>query len=103
MRAPGSRITEASVRVVRAGIAGAGHARSKLLEHRNRLVVGGDHPVLTDDALEPDQFALVALVGGVGGDVDVATVVFEDCAIFRVGEAVTGGAEGGRPKPSLTS
>ena len=48
--------------VERAGVAGAGHARGELLQHRDRLVVGGDHPVLADDALERDQLALVVLV-----------------------------------------
>ena len=56
------------------------------------LVVGGDHPVLADDAFERDQLALVVLVRRVGGDVDVAAVVVEDGAILRVGETLARGA-----------
>ena len=78
--------------VQRAGVAGAGHAAGEFLQHRDGIVVGGDHPVLADDALERDQLSLVALVRRIGGDVDVAAVVLEDGAVLRVGEALAGGA-----------
>ena len=64
----------------------------ELLEHRDRVVVGGDHPVLADDAFERDQLSLLALVRRIGGDMDVAAVVLEDGAVLRVGEAITSGA-----------
>ena len=78
--------------VERAGIARARDPGGELLEHRNRLVVGRDHPVLADDALERDQLPLVGLVRGVGRDVDVAAVVLEDGTVIRVRQALSGGA-----------
>ena len=45
--------------VERACVARAGHPLGKLLEHRDGLVVGGDHPVFAHHALDSVQLAFV--------------------------------------------
>ena len=61
--------------------AGAARARDplrELIQHRDRAIMRGDHPVLSDDTLERDEVSFLVVAGRVRRDVDVAAVVVED-------------------------
>jgi hypothetical protein len=49
--------------------------------------MGGDHPVLADDALHCVQLPCVVLARRIGGDVQIPPAIFETRPLIRIRQA----------------